>query len=435
MEDVVDGMWAAWTALSGAVEPAWAAMNSVWNIFAGISWVTSFDVGLMAFIVYQVYMRFRGTPAIRVVGGIVVLVLAGVVAQRAGLFLTAWFLGGIGAAAFVFVLIIFQAEIRQVLEQINPQLPARKLLGRVRKIRLPEEHLVPLAESIFALAAKRCGALLVFERHELLEPLMSSPGTVVNAEVSPELLETLFTPPAPLHDGALYIRNRKIYRAACVLPLSHNPRLASFYGTRHRAALGMTEHSDALAVVVSEERGAVSAAEQGTFEVLTTPQALVAWLANRLAASSTPEEQPKRPWLTWFNWLKLETLTFNWRPKLAALAAMALLWFVLVGRQNTEVGFSIPVVYTNVPTALTLQNQAAKQVYVSVRGSGEMLNFVDPNRIRVTVDLTGVAAGNRNHTIAPENINLPPGLQVIGINPAKIQFRLRKKPEEVKRKS
>lgn len=421
MEALVDELWAAWT-----------AMTPVWSIFTSIPWVTLFDVGLMACIVYQIYMRFRGTPAIRVVGGIVVLVLAGLAARRAGLFLTAWFLSGIGAAAFIFVLIIFQAEIRQVLEQLNPQLPARKFLSRVRKIRRPEEHLVPLAESVFALAAKRCGALLVFERHERLEPLMSSPGTVVNAEVSPELLETLFTPPTPLHDGALYIRNGKIYRAGCVLPLSKNPRLASFYGTRHRAALGMTEHSDALAVVVSEERGTVSVAEQGTFEVLPTPQSLVTWLTKRLTASHPTGEQAKRHWFSWFN---LTPLTLNWRPKLAALAAMALLWFVLVGRQNTEVGFSIPVVYTNVPPTLTLQDQAAKQVYVNVRGSEEMLNFVDPNRIRVTVDLTGASAGRRKHTIAPENINLPPGLQVIGINPAKIEFRLGEKPEEAKPKS
>ena len=420
MEALVDGMWAAWT-----------AMTPVWNIFVSIPWVTLLDVGLMAYIVYQIYMRFQGTPAVRVVGGIVVLVLAGLAAQRAGLFLTAWFLGGIGAAAFIFVLIIFQTEIRQVLEQINPQLPARKLLGRVKKIRMPEGHLVPLAESMFALAAKRCGALLVFERHERLEPLMGSPGTIVNAEVSPELFETLFTPPTPLHDGAVYIRKGKIYRAGCVLPLSKNPRLASFYGTRHRAALGMTEHSDALAVVVSEERGAVSVAEQGTFEVLPTPQALVTWLTKRLTSAHSTGEQTKRHWFSWFN---VKPLTFNWRPKLAALAAMALLWFVLVGRQNTEVGFSIPVVYTNVPQTLTLQDQADQRVYVNVRGSGEMLNFVDPNRIRVSLDLTGAAAGKRNYTIAPEHINLPPGLQVIGINPAEIEFRLRQKPEEATEK-
>lgn len=432
MEDWVDGMWAAWTAVSLATEPVWTALAPVWIVFASIPWVTLLDVGIMAFIVYQVYMRFRGTRAIRVVGGIAVLVLTGVIAQRAGLFLVSWFLSGIGAAAFVFVLIIFQAEIRQVLEQINPQLPVRKLFRRVRKIRLPGEHLVPLAESIFSLAAKRCGALLVFERHELLEPLMSSPGTVVNAEVSPELLETLFTPPTPLHDGALYIRNGKIYRAGCILPLSENPDLPSYYGTRHRAALGMTEHSDALAVVVSEERGAVSVSVQGTLQVLTTPQALVAWLTNPLATSSPIGEQTKRHWFNWFN---LEILTCNWRPKLAALAAMALLWFVLVGKQNTELGFSIPVVYTNVPKTLTLQDQAAQQVYVSVRGSEEMLNFVDPNRIRVTLDLTGASAGRRRSAIAPEDINLPPGLQVIGINPAQIEFRLREKPEEEKQKS
>ncbi len=384
-------------------------------------WHHLIDIGIMAFIVYQAYIRFRGTRAMRVLAGAAILGLGGIIAQRGGLFLTSWLLGGIGAATLIFVIVIFQSEIRQMLEQVGPGQPLKTLLRRASRIRLPEESLAILADSTFALAAKRCGALLVFERHDPLEPLLRSQGTVVDAEISRELIETLFTPPTPLHDGALYLRGNRIYRAGCVLPLSENPNLASFYGTRHRAALGITEQSDALAVVVSEERGTVSMAEKGTLEVARTAENLLSWLTDRL---HSPATQAKR------RWLSKTQLTYNWRPKLASLAVVSLLWFVLVGRQDTEVGFSVPVVYTNVPKELTINNRQVQEVYIRVRGSKEMLNFLDPGRLRVSIDLREAKAGVRLYEISPKDINLPLGVELAGVNPNRIRLSLGAKPPE-----
>ena len=430
MESVLAGLQAIWTAVSSATQPVWSSMAPVWGVLARVQWLALCDILIMTCLVYQVYACLRGTRALRVLGGVIVLGLGGVIARKAGLLLTAWFLSGIGAAAFIVVLILFQAEIRQILELLNPRLPrlpAHRLLRRVGKLLLPHEELRVLAEAIFVLAEKRCGALFIFERRDLLEPLLRSPGTVMNAEVSPELLETLFTPPTPLHDGAVYVRAGKIYRAGCVLPLSDDQGLASFYGTRHRAALGLTERSDAVAVVVSEERGAVAVAEHASLQTIASREALVVWLGHALSVAGETSPRPRR---RWFNLHLLHLLTFNWQPKLVAFTAVALVWFVLVGRQNTEVGFSIPVVYTNVPESLTLQDQQAQQVYVSLHGSEEMLNFVDPDRMRATLNLEGAVAGKRRYTITPADINFPPGLQVSRINPSRISIRLRKKPPD-----
>lgn len=294
----------------------WAGLKQVWMIVTYFPWHHLLDVALMTFLVYQIYIRLRGTRAVRIVAGIAVLGLAYLIAQAAGMFLTSWVLGGLWGAALVFVIVIFQGEIRHMLGQINPRLPIAALWRWASRIRLPEERLSALAESVFGLASKRCGALLVFERDDFVEPLLTSPGTVLDAQVSPELLETIFVHPTALHDGAVYIRGGRAYRASCVLPLSENPRLAYIYGTRHRAALGISERSDALAVVVSEGRGWVSVVEHGTITVVDSTTELLGWLSDHL---TTPEERPKRT-------RALKTLlNHNWRPKLATLAAVSLL--------------------------------------------------------------------------------------------------------------
>jgi diadenylate cyclase len=401
----------------------WAILTEVWWTLWFFPWYHVLDIGLMTFLVYQVYTRLSGTRAMRIVAGIAVLGLGYLAAHSAGLFLTSWLLGGVWAAALVFVIVIFQGEIRHMLEQINPRLPTRMLWRWTSRVRLPEERLVALTETVFRLASRRCGALVIFERDDPVEPLLKSPGTVLDAQLSPELLETVFAPPTPLHDGALYIRGGRAYRAACVLPLSENQRLAYFYGTRHRAALGISEQADTLAVVVSEERGKVSVVEKGTIHVVESSVELLAWLDERL---TTPEEKPRR------HRAVTAILTHNWRPKLVSLAAVGLLWFAFVGVQNAEIGLSLPVVYVNVPKKLTIEGKQVQEVFVRVRGSREMLNFLDASQLQVAINLKDSSAGRYRYSISENDINLPPGLRLVTINPSVIILSIDEKPPESK---
>jgi hypothetical protein len=123
-------------------------------------------------------------------------------------------------------------------------------------------------------------------------------------------------------------------------------------------------------------------------------------------------------------------VTHNWRPKLAALAAVSVLWVVLVGRQDAEVGFSVPVVYHNVPQELTIDGKQMQEVYLRVRGSREMLNFLDPSRLQVAIDLKESKEGWQRYAVSAKDINLPLGLQLAGVNPSRIELRLRQKPSE-----
>lgn len=397
--------------------------GTVWSWYESISfplgWRDVIDITLMACLIYQAYISFRGTRAARIGVGLAVVGALYFLAHAAGLLLTSWVLSGVWAAVFVLVIIVFQAEIRQVLEQVQPALPSFALFRRGRQLQSEVEILRTIADTCFTLATKRRGALLVFERRDQLEPLLRSAGVIVDARVSSQLLENLFMPPSPLHDGALYLRGDRIFRAGCVLPLSETPSLPHFYGTRHRAAVGITERSDALAVVISEERAAISVVEQGHMVTLPDIQGLYTWLLTRLVDSGQSHR---------FMWPSFRLFTYNWRVKLASLAVVLLLWVALIGPQNAEVGFTIPVIYDNIPASLDLMGSRTQEVYLRVRGPRELINFLDPRRLRATLNLKEAQEGTMRYSLSAQDVDIPLGVEVARVDPATVTVRLKKKP-------
>ena len=389
-----------------------------WRFGWEFRWRDMIDIACMAFVVYQAYIRFRGTQAARIGVGLVVLGLFYFLASLAGLFLTTWVLGGIWAAAFILVVVVFQAEIRQILEQVNPVLSTPKIFRRTSAEARVADFLVTLADTCFSLAKKRRGAILVFERNDPVESLLRSQGVLIDATVSDLLLENLFTPSSPLHDGAVYLRAGRVCRAGCILPLSESRSLPYTYGTRHRAALGITERSDALAVVVSEERGAVSVVDRGGMVTLPGSSELLTWLNSRL--SGTRKRRVRWRWR--------DMLETNIRPKLGALAAVCILWLILVGPQNTEVGFAVPVVYYNIPGNLDMTGKNTQEVYLRVRGSRELLALLDPRGLRAQVDLSSAQAGRSRFPLTAHDVNVPLGLQVAGLDPSSVSVRLKERP-------
>ena len=398
-------------------------LASDWWLGWDFRWRDGLDVAFMAFIVYQAYIRFRGTRAARISAGLAVLGVFYFLANQAGLFLTTWVLGGIWAAAFILVVVVFQAEIRQILEHVNPRLPVLNIFRRTSSTPKVADFLVTIADTCFALAKKKCGGLLVLERKDPLESLLRSRGVLVDGQVSALLLENLFTPASPLHDGAVYIRDARVSRAGCVLPLSETRSLPYIYGTRHRAALGITERSDALAVVISEERGAVSVVDHGGMVTLPGSSELLEWLNSRLLGA-----EGKRDVQSWWR----GAIFSNVRAKAGALATVCVLWLVLVGPQNTEVGFTIPVVYYNIPGNLDMTGKNTQEVYLRLRGSGELLTLLDPRRLRAQVDLSSARAGRSRYPLTAQDVNVPLGLQVAGMDPASVSVRLKKRPEPEK---
>lgn len=406
--------------LKDMAESLWRLPWQIWLVLLNLRWYHVLDVLIMTFILYQGYVWFRGTRAMRVFLGIAFLGFLFLVAQNMGLFLTSWLLGGIWAAALIFVIVIFRVEIRDILERMNPRMPVgRMLLGVSQAVRSESREMI--AQTVFDMAQKRVGALLLFQRDDDIEPLLRGLGTVLNAELSRELIESLFFVGTPLHDGAIYIRNDVAYRAGCVLPLSKARNLPGYYGTRHRAALGISEESDALVVAVSEERGAVSVFEKGVLQVIPTPTQLVEWLTARL---DLPESSVGSRWDAF-----KAIFTHNWRPKLACLSAVLLVWFFLVGKQDTELGLRLPVVHNNIPSDRSIDENQVQQVYVRIRGSSELVNLLDRTKLRVAVDLESDKSMIQQHSITAKNINLPLGIELIDVYPSKLWLTLREKPK------
>ncbi|MFP6889367.1 MAG: diadenylate cyclase [Nitrospinota bacterium] len=406
-------------------------MESVIGVLWKVPWNHLIDICVMWFLGYQVYMRFRGTQAMRLLVRVLIVWLAYLTAQTAGLMLTSFLLWALWIAVLIFFLITFQGEIQRILMRINPMRPVGVLLRLARHVHLPDETLTAVSAAAFALASKRIGAIIIWERLDPIEPLLRSPGEIIDAEARPALLETLFITGTPYHDGALYIQEDKIYRAGCVLPLSENTELGAHYGTRHRAAVGLTERSDALALVVSEERGEVSAVEHGEITPLESVEALTAWLTSRLRGRED-ESQSAAHRLR-------EIVEHNWRIKLAALAAVAVLWAVAIKQKESpqnifatlgpgiERAYTVPVEYYNLPPGLSLGPDRMTRVRIRLKAEADLLNFIDSGRFRIKINLSGARDGPLDHVISTRDIDLPARIRLVGAEPSEIRLRLGKK--------
>jgi diadenylate cyclase len=233
------------------------------------TWASLVDIILVALIFYGLLRLFRGTQAVSLLRGILVIVLVALLAASR---FTAfnWLVRNSFPVILVAIPVIFQPELRRALDRLGRTTP---LLARGTRETAAQQVIYEVTRAVESLSREQVGALLVLEGDTGLEEYMES-GQRVDALVSARLLETLFFPGTPLHDGAAIIRGDRIMAAACVLPLTGREFADASLGTRHRAAVGITEQNDALAIVVSEETGIVSVARNGRLARKLDPQRL-----------------------------------------------------------------------------------------------------------------------------------------------------------------
>lgn len=216
-------------------------------------WIDALDILIVAFAVYQIILALRGTRAFHMLLGLALLYLASRVSLRLGLVTVNWALSNLLAVWFLSIIILFQPELRRALASVGRRGSLLRAFSRYQEAHMIDE----VVRAVTSLAAKKIGSIIVVERESRLTDSVYS-GTTVDAQVSRRLLESIFYPYSPLHDGAVILSRDRILAAACFLPLSINPELPRDLGTRHRAAVGITEESDAIAIVVSEETGMTS---------------------------------------------------------------------------------------------------------------------------------------------------------------------------------
>ena len=232
-----------------------------WNAFSGIRITDIIDILIVAVVVYKLLGLIKQTRAEQLFKGVLLLVVATFLSDLFNLHTINWILKGTVALGAVAILVVIQPELRRGLEY----------LGRSKFVNAPFEqmdkekgkHITSnIVKAIDSFSRDRVGALIVFERQTNLTDIMES-GTIVDAEISDQILGNIFYEGAPLHDGAVIIRDGRVYAAGCVLPLTKNNSISKDLGTRHRAGIGITENSDALTLIVSEETGIISIAEDG----------------------------------------------------------------------------------------------------------------------------------------------------------------------------
>lgn len=231
------------------------------NVFSGISIVDAIDILIVAVVIYQLLKLLKQTRAEQLLKGVLLLVLATVITGLFNLHTINWILKGAVSLGAVAIIVVFQPELRRALEYLGRSKIMKAPLSQMDKEK-GKKITSHIAKAIETFSKDRVGALIVFERETNLTDIMES-GTIVDAELSEQMLGNIFYEGAPLHDGAVIIRDGRVYAAGCVLPLTNSKTISKDLGTRHRAGIGITEHSDALVLIVSEETGIISMASEG----------------------------------------------------------------------------------------------------------------------------------------------------------------------------
>ncbi|HMF01367.1 MAG TPA: diadenylate cyclase CdaA [Terriglobia bacterium] len=233
-----------------------------------LSWNALLDILIVAFVMYHILVFIKGTRAVQMVVGLGLIIVFFYFARWAQLQTATWMLTNV-LPYFVFaIIVIFQHEIRRALARFG-QTPLFAGFSSIHRNEFYDEIIL----AITTLASNQTGALIVIERDIGLKTYIES-GIALDAALSYDLLVTIFNPAVPLHDGAVIVQNGRIAAAACFLPLTVKPRLSKELGTRHRAAIGVTEETDAVAIIVSEETGAISFAHDGEMERYLDPDTL-----------------------------------------------------------------------------------------------------------------------------------------------------------------
>ena len=235
----------------------------IFNQFSSMSIIDVIDIALVTVIFFYIYKFIRERRAGKLFAGVIVILLMLVVSQFLNMYLLRFLLENIIQVGLIAAIIVFQPELRTALEKVGGEpLKSLKNMGEQRGSDSTKNMIEVLCEAACDLSKTKTGALLVIERTTKLGDIANT-GTFINADISTELLKNIFYDKAPLHDGAVIISNYKIHCAGCFLPLSSNGDMLKGVGTRHRAALGMSENSDAIVIVVSEETGTISTALSG----------------------------------------------------------------------------------------------------------------------------------------------------------------------------
>ena len=248
------------------------------------------DILIVAFLLYRLMRFLRNTNAQKLLYGLIAVIMILELSDVMHLYVIHYILEAVMQVGILALVVIFQPELRKMLEQIGSSKIARFLTSRGAQPSTTDTAIVQTIEAVNSLSWTKTGALIIFQRNDPLTAIINT-GTTINADVNAELLKNLFYNKAPLHDGAVIIADGRIAAAGCILPLSSKQNISKDLGTRHRAGLGQSENYDSISVIVSEETGGISLAEGGILKQHLAPETLERLLTAKLMPAEAVEEK------------------------------------------------------------------------------------------------------------------------------------------------
>ena len=376
------------------------------HFLINVRWQDIVDILFISYILFRFYILFRGTNAFTVLIGIVILWFFQKIAIYLGLIVTSWSIQGFTAVAAIIIIVIFRNEIRSVLQTKN--------LGTLlwgfphKEIDTPAETIV---DSTFEMARKGAGALIVIPgKEDIFEAVHS--GIKWEGFVSKEMITSVFWQENPVHDGAAVIQGNRIVQVGAILPLSRRKDLPSNYGTRHRAAAGLSETTDALVVGVSEERKDVFIAKAGKIHRINKKGDLNDTINEHLGIHSEQSISYRKE--------KMEILI----AALISIIFITAIWFSFTSGQDTLITLEIPVEYMNRDPAMEILDTSVNNVLLNLSGSGTLIRNMGAQQIKVKIDLGKGKVGVNSFPVTQENISMPPGVVLRNVKPPTVEVTL-----------
>ena len=265
------------------------ALQDMFQQLTGMVWSDYLDIVLVAYLIYRILRMIRTTTTMRIAKAVVAIIVVSLITDLMNLYTLHFLINQVMAIGLVTLVVLFQPELRRMLDHLGST-SLRGLLGRQKQTEEMDHVISQTVMACDILSRQKVGALIVFARNQSLDDYFKT-GTIVNGVVSEQLIRNIFFPNASLHDGAMIVRDGKIAACGCVLPLSESNRLSADLGTRHRAGVGMSEVSDAVVVIVSEETGTISVAVGGMLKRHLAPQTLERLLRMELCRDEGAKQQ------------------------------------------------------------------------------------------------------------------------------------------------
>ncbi len=380
-------------------------MEQFLYLFSGLRWQDIFDILLNSYILFRLYVLFRGTNIYKVLLAICVLWVVNQSAVSLGLVITNWAMQGVITVAALIVIIVFRNEISSVLQTKD----LKSFLWGIPRYQFHTPVNI-IAESVYELAGQRIGALIVLPLKTSMDSIVQG-GIPIQGVLSKEMLKSIFWPGSPLHDGAAVIQGNKITRAGVILPLSKRGDLPSFLGTRHRAAFGLTELTDAMVIVVSEESGSIKVFKENQTRDIHSRSSFETLLQEHAGDDFSAKG------------LKRQTIELG-TAALISLLSITGIWVSFSKGMETLASHEVPIEFMNPDQKMEILSTSTSNAKLLLSGSRTLINSIKPEQIKIKINLSRSAIGINKLSISKENISLPPGIRLKKIEPSELDVTL-----------